>query len=503
MRSSLAKILAAVAVAWSVSALAPHAAAVDWDVEPHGWLRYRHVQMSDFPLGPAGPDHGQAVRDLLRLAGGGTLYLTREFWGRVTVEVADGQILGNDSPVTGDYPGTFFRNVPLRDQVFLREGLIQVPIGLGVVKVGRMPLHWGMGLVVNDGEGRDAPFAESYGGDIVNGVHADVLPLLPFIRGRAAHAVRLRLDVGLIERDEWTDRLDGDVGARFGGALLWEEPNLEAGLLAVRRNIRRDGGDQIVQSVVDLAARWRRALSERWTLEVSAEVAAMSGHTNLETSDDGEEAPEGRISGYGAAARLAFVEEREAGDVVWSLETGVASGDDTPLDGRDESFRFDPAHEVGMILFGDVLSRVSARGHRDLARRVDDPRDARRTGVQPTAGGVRGAAYLAPDVRATFCHGCLELRLGSVLAVTTEEMVDPAAAWAGEPASWYGDEPRGGLLGWEVDAGASLGLPLETPRMSVGSDYGVFVPGAALDGPGDEDGPGVVHQWRVRADIGW
>src|SRR5262249_3229080 len=105
-------------------------------------------------------------------------------------------------------------------------------------------------------------------------------------------------------------------------------------------------------------------------------------------------------------------------------EIGYASGDNDPHDNVVRTFSFDPDYKVGLILFDQVLARLSARA----ADRITSPGLAAvpPSGARfiPTQGSVTNAVYANPVARLRPLPG-VDLRLGYLLAWSAGDLVDP------------------------------------------------------------------------------
>ncbi len=468
-----------------------------------GQARQRYIRLTSFPLDASGTSHGQPYRDTLRLFVESQMSFSRSFWLRTNLQLLDGQILGPEGTVDGGRAGAQWRNHEVLDHFFLRESVIQVPIGIGVVRAGRMPVHWGLGMIVNDGQTEDSWFADARGGDIVNGVVVDVQPLFAFTQGRAGQAMHLTLAVDVVERDELAVRDRGDLAWRVSGSLTWEEPTLKAGFYMHMRDTTRDGGDRETNIVFDLAGDWHARVAPRLGLRLAGELAAVVGTTR--TTPPGGARVKSDLQQLGGVLRADLSDA--AHNLDYGLELGFASGDDEPFDGHDQELRFDPSYKVGMILFEEVLARSSARRWDVLVAGNQATLPTQRPGVLPTDGAVANAVYIAPRVRLTLCEGCFRAEAGGLVAFAAEPIVDPAAKAApdgGEDLNAWGGAAETGPLGYEVNAAASFAFDLEdTVRFSVGTQYGVFLPGEALKTTVDDASVGTIHKWRILADVDW
>ncbi len=477
-------------------------------VAAHGALQQRYVVLSPFDVDAEGTPHHNRSRDMVRLDVGGRFEVSRQLWMRSTLQVFDGQVLGDESDLQAGPRSRLWHNASVRDDLFLREAVIQVPIGLGEVRIGRREGDWGLGLAIHNGRTGSSPFADASGGDIYNGILVDATPLRAFTKGRAAEAVRLHLGFDVIERDELVNRTDGDLALRYFGAIAWDERLTRAGIAIVHRTADLELGER-ADTLFDVTVNVIRPVGRELELVFSAEGAALLG-SRSERAPGEADAPSGdargrirtKIRQFGALARLQL--SAPARGMGASVEMGAASGDGATLDGTDTAFHFDPAYRVGMILFEEVLARATAATRRDLlAQGSDAPRS--RIDAQATGGSVSSAIYAAPLLRIEACNGGFVGNLGGLVAFAPVGASAPApTALSGKNASPISSPPRAGLLGWEVNAGVAVRVALpQIAEFSIGAQYGVFHRGPALrdaDGRPERD---IIHKWRVLADIHW
>lgn len=492
----------ACALVASMSAPSLAADKSDFVLGTDGRVRLRGVAMSDFALDGSGFEHHQRqyATALLRLRG--YLLMPKDFQLHVGLQILDGQFLGDESRVGGDAIHRPWRNTPVSDQLLLRELWMQVPVGIGMLRLGRMPSHWGLGLLANGGDEDASPFNDVTHGDIVNRVVLITRPLQPFSLGRASKALHLLIGADLVERDELTDWEAGDRAWQVVGGVLWREQALDLGVYVAHRDLERRNDATIKATAFDLYARWRSELGGRYRLETSFEGAAIIGETD-EFRFEGAPATVD-IRQFGAVARATMKDL--GGPMDYRLELGFASGDNDAQDATLRAFRFDPAYKVSMILFDEVLGRASARGY----DRVTDPglSGTPPPGIErsPTQGAVTNAVYLAPVVGATGLGGRLRGMVGTLLAFAPGDVVDPyaSAAAGGFNRNAWGKTNAHGFLGWEGQLGAEVrvqhGSSLEA---RIGVQYGVFVPGAALASGEGQDELGVIHKVRLLTDLRW
>jgi hypothetical protein len=197
--------------------------------------------------------------------------------------------------------------------------------------------------------------------------------------------------------------------------------------------------------------------------------------------------PDESVLSFGASATFGFVhmrtnEEERWGDVVTELEWGYASGDPDPIDGEQNRFTFDTNHNVGLILFDQVLGWKTARAATIAADGRIVGRAAPGLQLLPSQGGVFGATYLNPRVMLRPIKQ-VDVKLGFLWAQATADVVDPYQVGAlGTYANFDGGDPTSRDLGVEIDTGVDVRIPvLENVALELGVEGGVFLPGRAFD----------------------
>jgi hypothetical protein len=166
------------------------------------------------------------------------------------------------------------------------------------------------------------------------------------------------------------------------------------------------------------------------------------------------------------------------------VELGYASGDNDPRDATAHTFTMHSDHNVGIVLFEQVLPLLTARS-------VDRASDPSLVGV-PMAGirfavnpgAVQNAAYGNAVVRFR-PRSALDVRLGYLFAVPVADVIDvyQTALQGGFPAGFGGRLYDRGSYGHEVDAQTTYELVLDRGlRARLGVEAGVLLPGTAFDG---------------------
>ena len=394
----------------------------------------------------------------------------------------------------------------------LRWAYLEWITPVGLLRVGRQPSHWGLGLVANDGDHRPL-FGDYRKGTVGDRIGFATKPL-----GRESPFV-LALAGDLVRRDTFASEARGDRTMQAVFALLWQGELLEAGAYgAVRRQENQRASipevaeytDRLEAVVVDA---YVRAVG-RVLPEIDAFFGAEAAVTNA-TSDfprTAQQLREGRrtsIRGLGVIAEagvqsgtVAQEGLRPRSRWVAKLEYGYASGQADPFAPTQTRFSFDPNHRAGRLLFDELLRFQTARA----ATAIQDPylvaeaRPIPGIDLLPTNGAVCGASYLNP----TFVFrpdASIDLAFGIVVAQATSDVVDPyRLASAGSYVNYRGGSARGRDLGVEIDLAvekrwvASSGL---VPQL--GFQGAVLAPGTAF---ADAKGNTIAPPWLIEGRAG-
>lgn len=489
----------------AVAAQAPAADAGGYGFTLHGGWQWRYGHVAAFPLDETGYEDGldDSLTQRLRIRP------VMTFPHRVRLvsafDVLAGQVWGDELPdatPTGRPTGGQTLLWPARNDALaratFREAYVEWTSPAGMLVVGQVASRWGLGMVASDGEDRDGAFTDARFGDLTDRVMFVTRPFSS-LGNEFARWLHLGLAGDFVFRDDNADALDGDVAFQGVAALFWQRDPTLVGLYAAYRNQRYDDGDRLSATVLDAYLRHSFQLAEGLSLKAEAEGAFLFGSTDavaLARAPDGMD-----IRSFGVVARAELDARRIR--LRPGLELGVASGDDDASDATMTAFKFDPDHQVGMILFQDVLARMTT----SAAGRVSDPALVRRPpegyDLSTSNGAVTNALYVYPRIR-YFPIPDLELRLAFLWARALSPVADPynTAMSGGYPRSH-----RGGAasrdLGWEVDAGASWRLPIgDLLALTIGVQGGMFRAGAAF---ADAAGEGLPAVWKVRAlaDLSW
>ena len=371
--------------------------------------------------------------------------------------------------------------------VMPRQAWLSVGGRRGLARVGAQTFTWGTGMLANDGAG-DPVFGDAVRGSVV----ARALGVLTPWRGTpergALQGLSFLTAFDAVLRDDNADLFRGDLALQGVVGVRTDGPRWQGGLLGVGR-FQRDRLDpyhpleQPHTWAFPVDGHLRVQLSDPeapQTVGLEGEVVGLLGSTERTWTD--ETVREGaRIRGGGFVARVRYdhAELRLTG----LLEGGGASGDNDGRDAVVRSFSMHSDHNVGLILFEELLPLLTARA-------VDRAADPALTGVPSPSGRfavnqgqVTNALYLYPTIRWRFVEAA-EARLGVMTARTAGDLVDvyQSALSGGYNTTPGGRTPGRRGLGSEVLLGTRTTLPVGITRLDLGAEGALFLPGPALDG---------------------
>jgi hypothetical protein len=449
-------------------------------VRVHGEYQVRFAKLTDLPLSTAG-DAGDALGQTERLYH--WLRITPRLQLRETLEAVaqldlpEGLIVGQEPRGVRTGSSPFDERMPVL--VEPRWLYVDLSLPFGRLRAGQAPFHFGLGMLENDGD--HPPLF----GDYERGAKFE---RLEFLSGDKRSRTRLLLAGDVVYEDERARLVDGDLALR--GTLGFEFESPERGKVALigsaRHQRARDPNVDLSENVIvlDSSGTFNAKIpgasgfvfggyEAAYAVGDSRFVRALSG-----TVDDRQT----ELRGFGAVAHLGAVLTSGSaaarwGSLVLRLEWGYASGDDDPLDGMVQTFRFDPNYNVGLILFDEVLRWKTARS----AALLPDASLAPGADPLPSGGAVFGATYLHPSLILRPLRE-LDVRLGAVLAQATVDVVDPARlALDGRYRNYDGGRPGARDLGLELDLGLEYRLALEgATTLELGAQGGVLFPGRAF-----------------------
>ncbi|MCC6215723.1 MAG: hypothetical protein IT376_12735 [Polyangiaceae bacterium] len=480
-----------------------------WDA--WGEARARYLVMSQVVEDDAGSPLAPERWAMSRLVAGTRVEVTESLGLDLELEALSGRAAGDTTAL-----GTSFGERPFpmaRDdagdleRVLPRKAVVRLRTGIGQFSLGAQTLTWGTGMLANDGAG-DPAFGDPWMGNVLARVGFGTRPLQesatrPFLRSLTVFVAG-----GWVLRDDNASLYEGDRALAGVAGVRAEHSGDALGVLFVARHQRdraealRPGGERAETTafVTDAHGKLTLPTTDASRLSLEAETAVVVGRSTRPWSDatwrDGS-----RIFQLGAISRVRW--DDDASHLTALLEGGYASGDNDPRDRVSRTFTMHTDHNVGLVLFDQVLPLLSARG----VDRLDDPTlvatppPGTRYAVNP--GSVQNALYLHPVVKLRPLPP-LDLRLGYLYATPAADVLDAYQTGinAGFVTSYGGRTQNRKAYGHEVDARATWDLALPGALVvRAGAEGGVLLPGGAFDGVAalERDGGGKKPVWLGRA----
>jgi hypothetical protein len=321
------------------------------------------------------------------------------------------------------------------DPVKVRRAWMEFKVPVGLFRVGRQASQWGMGLLANDGNGFDDTFGENkygstydrvlfatrpitVGTTVANMINPKAkvrdVPLIaafgvdrlvedpliqyygyqcdpeatdddPRCTASEDHSYTLEREADRRSDTWWVDTRD-DVyelvyvlvyrgeGVKFSPSVTGD---LTAGVYVVNRKQAETQSDVLI---VDGYV--KEAIANTYA---EAEVLTIQGDTHAITlaSADPDDPLAKKANIWGYVVRAGYQ------DSVFSaiMEHGYASGDDKPTDENFTGRPLHPDHNVGLLFYEEILSRVTAATWGDGAKGLW------------SNGGVYNSRYIFPNVR--------------------------------------------------------------------------------------------------------
>lgn len=387
-------------------------------------------------------------------------FTTQRLWLRPRFDLLDGtarlwiEVRALDDVVFGDAGGA---TTPLDPAEPTSTGLdgsdVPVTVGrvwtevrlpIGVLRAGRQPSVWGMGLLVASGDSFDQPFGESRWPSTSDRLQLEIHPigLLSEALGREDREIPLTASIAVDRLVE--DPLDlppsGDPIPREPGWWADSDDDLARLLYVLAydgRGVRALGTQGDLSAGVWVEQRLQRD-TDTHLLLVDAAGRASLHHVLLEAEGFrlGGDTAGDRAALLGGAARVGVVGDR--GRLL--AEVGGARGDADPGDDQLRAASLHPDHNVGLLIYEEILAAVSAAAGR------------------PSNGAVLSSRYVFPTAHWMPAKG-VELSTGFVMAwpdgpdgvLLACRPTDPGGC--ASPALL---QASAGPIGWEVDGGIEI-----------------------------------------------
>lgn len=301
-----------------------------------------HFQLDAFPLGYWG-DSANA------------------FYDPVTDDLIPTAYADGVAPYADSEDGTSY----LRNLQMVR-GWAEVQTPIGRLSFGRMPLHWGTGILYNDGLSAESEFGDT----------SDRVQLLSQVGPVWVLGAWETLDEGF--------RSVGDDLQALDLAVYYRSETLGVG---VYNRLRYQDLGQTFRSYTGDAY----AFAALGPARVEAEVVAVFGSGDLDTG-----ANDISISSVGAVLQGTVELEKIYG----GAELGWANGDGDPTDSDLHTFSFDRDHNPTLMLFEEPLPTLEPAVLNDTNQGVDYSAVRTGEGISNALYGQAFVGYkLRPDLR--------------------------------------------------------------------------------------------------------
>jgi hypothetical protein len=363
----------------------------------------------------------------------------------------------------------------------LRFLYLDVKLGPGMIRVGQVGAHWGMGVLTNDGD-HPSLFGDYRLGSLVERLSFSLRPLgerSPFVVAIAADAILQDAT------SRWTD---GDRAYQGVAQAYWERGETFVGVYGARRGskVRAFGNDgRLDVWILDATARHAAELGvDDAFVYAEGEIASVFGHGDAVRAT--AEVMRSDVRSWGAAGRVGVVKRAKAdgvsfGRIAVELEAGFASGDGDPYDGTQRRFGFDPNHLVGLVLFPFVMRAQTARSATNSMDPALGAHPSPGAFLLATHGGVAGAEYVFPTIVVRPASN-FDVKFGALVAVASSDFVDPyATTIQGSARNARGGDAHARDLGLELDWGFEWRAPIGEATLQLGLQQGVLFPGHAFD----------------------
>ncbi|HEY2028231.1 MAG TPA: hypothetical protein VGH20_03390 [Myxococcales bacterium] len=373
-----------------------------------------------------------------------------------------------------------------------RHLFTQIRFPTGVVQLGQMPADWGMGMLINSGEGENVTdFGDPGFGDIVERLLFATRPFGRFFGPGSSLGRSLAVAVGadVIYSDRYAQLIIpnggglqwGDAALEALAALIYDPGDKTRAEFYVSRRVQNyaEGQGDLHFWTFDAHFRYADAVSalDGTVLSVEGEAAELYGGTSHAANLGAPGAA--RISQQGAVLRVLAARSAVEAEV----EGGYASGDANPFDDQSNQFQMSRDYKVGLVLFDRVLLFQS----QNAARRLSDPalfgRPPPGLDFLPTEGAVANALYLKPTLRWKPRLGANSFRfVASVLfAHAPEPLVDPYHFFISSSAQNSFGRAAGQNYGIELDGAAGYSARLfDQFGLETGIQFGYLLPGNAF-----------------------
>jgi len=368
-----------------------------------------------------------------------------------------------------------------------RRAMLAWTSTVGELRVGHQTNNWGYGILANSGE-NELDFDDQRLGDLVERIAFITRPFQS-LGNNFGKNFYTALAFDVVYRDTNANLIDGDFGTNAILSAFYATQSTFVGFFGTfRHQVDRDD-DRINVGALDLHARITRPLGAggEWSYSLGAEGVLLVGTTSRVRPDASPQGVDVLTGGGIARFSLDYTPQKDLPSKFgFTFEAGYASGDNDSNDGTTRLHTFHSDYRVGMVLFPEVMSAMTARS----SDRAGDPARVGRppagTENLPSNGSVQNAVYVWPRVHFRPIKG-LTLRAGLLYARSVADVSTPFLSFrAGGLNRNFLDGPGDAHdLGIEVQLGVRYVMPLFASKVKnlnlhLGAEWGHLFPGAAF-----------------------
>lgn len=326
----------------------------------------------------------------------------------------------------------------------------------GQLRVGRAPLHFGLGINLNNGQGAFDHYFDN----------RDMISYELFFSGLKFQPYVARITDGF--------NASGEAANEFGIIVDWDrkESGLKLGLMGLNRHVQGSlNGDQVSSAGAANYQRYGFYVERQKTLEsnfrYALELGLNSGKLGFNSTGD-----EISYNGLGLAFEMDYFSPWKG--LKFGLKSGYAAGADASRDDNFSAFAFDRNYDVGMILFNhpvgnpnlDLLSTTA------FGRQGGNFGTGYETNQSIDSESIANTIYLSPYVAYDFSSKWNFT--GSVLWAQLENTSVNSPFFSTNPNLQVDRD-----LGFEVDLALTY-KPFEL--LTWETRIGAFFPGKAFEG---------------------
>ncbi|MDG1480815.1 MAG: hypothetical protein P8R54_14565 [Myxococcota bacterium] len=454
----------------------------------------------------------------------------------------DNQSLASTALFAGD-PSATGIDGQRTDTFQIKRAWMEFTLPVGEVRVGRMESHWGMGLLANSGNGFDDNFGENHDGNTFDRALFATRPLaiiqaitgkedtgVPFIMGVAVDRLvedpliqyyGFECASGISEGDEdysaacdsdndgltdidhdyvddtflesdrgddwWVDQDDDVMELIYlaiyrgeGIDLAGSAADFTLGAYAINRKQNETDSNVLISDIYTKFL-WRGIYLEGEALNIRGKSSAIALPGAFDPYGELANPLEKNVNIWGWVARGGYVQTSYEA----VMEYGYASGDDNVADQEFTGRPIHPDYNVGLILYDEILSRVTASTWTESA-----------DGLWSN-GGVYNSTYIFPTIKYKPGQN-LELIGGFLMAWPDKPDGSRILCAEGDDVDCAQYTATAANLGWEADAAIKYRFHNQHINFSAEAAYASITDRIPLENVGlNPDGKFFTFQSRI------